>query len=525
MSLPVRRPPSAATVPARSDLLSSIRFHRDRAPDATACRLYVDGAWASLTRAEFWARIEHWSGIFAAELGEPTMVLFSKRLDVDLLAAYLGAMAAGHTPAQISYPSGKLSPAEFTRKVDHVRAICDVGAVFIDADNAAALREGGPRVFTPTTTSPGATPRFAPREDALVQFSSGSTGLQKGVHLTHTGVVAHMEAYAAHLDLRADDAVLSWLPLYHDMGLIAAYLMPLMTGIPFFQMDPFQWLLQSDRWLSAVEALGATIAYQPNFAYHVLARRVPQQRPDLSSVRMWVNCSEPARSESHELFMRTFPSVRPEAMQVCYALAENTFAVSHTRGDEVGRKQAGALSCGSLLPGSEVRILSPDASGHGEIGIRSAYRFDRFTGGRAWEDVDGFYPTGDLGFFGPSGDLYIAGRKKDVIICHGKNVYPQDVEFVAAEVDGAYPGRAVAFGLDNAMSGSEELYVVVERIAGADPTRLKLAVQRAVEGEIGVVPRRVEVAEHMTLVKTSSGKISRARNKELYRAQALEVIR
>lgn len=455
------------------------------------------------------------------------MVLFSKRLDVDLLAAYLGAMAAGHIPAQISYPSAKLSAVEFTRKVEHVRDICDVGAVFIDPDNAGQLQWSGqdPKVFTPETSSPGAVPRFAPSTDALVQFSSGSTGLQKGVYLGHESVVAHMEAYASHLRLDASDAVISWLPLYHDMGLIAAYLMPLMCGIPFYQMDPFQWLVQSSHWLAGVEKLGATIAYQPNFAYHVLARRAPRRRPNLAGVRQWVNCSEPARAESHELFLRTYPTVRPEAMNVCYALAENTFAVAHTRSAEVGRKREGALSCGTLLPGAEARILNPDERGIGEIGIRSPYRFDRFTSGQPVEDVDGFYPTGDLGLLGRDGDLYVAGRKKDLIICHGKNVYPQDVEFVAAEVKGAYPGRAVAFGVDNAMSGSEELCVVVERVPGTNPTRLKLAVQRAVEAETGVVPRRVEVAEHMTLVKTSSGKISRARNKELYQAQTLEVIR
>jgi acyl-CoA synthetase (AMP-forming)/AMP-acid ligase II len=127
-----------------------------------------------------------------------------------------------------------------------------------------------------------------------------------------------------------------------------------------------------------------------------------------------------------------------------------------------------------------------------------------------------FYRTGDLGAIGPDGELYVTGRKKDLVICNGKNLYPQDVEHVASAVAGVYPGRVVAFGVENTEVGSEELIVVVERDGSVADTPLKVAVQRAVEQEVGVLPRRVEVVDHMRLVKTSSGKISRARNKELY---------
>jgi acyl-CoA synthetase (AMP-forming)/AMP-acid ligase II len=129
---------------------------------------------------------------------------------------------------------------------------------------------------------------------------------------------------------------------------------------------------------------------------------------------------------------------------------------------------------------------------------------------------EGFYLTGDLGCLDENNELFITGRKKDLIIVHGKNIYPQDVEHVSSEIEGVYPGRSVAFGLWEDEMGTEELYVIVERKPIEPITPIKIAVQKAVNEEIGIVPKRVEVVEHMTLVKTSSGKISRARNKEIY---------
>jgi acyl-CoA synthetase (AMP-forming)/AMP-acid ligase II len=137
---------------------------------------------------------------------------------------------------------------------------------------------------------------------------------------------------------------------------------------------------------------------------------------------------------------------------------------------------------------------------------------------------DGYYLTGDLGIIDDNGELYITGRKKDLIIVLGKNIYPQDVENAASCVDGVYPGRCVALGIWNEEIGSEELYVLVERKPGISPTPVKIALQKAVNEEIGIVPKRVEVVEHMSLVKTSSGKISRSRNREIYLGKGFSLL-
>ena len=362
-------------------------------------------------------------------------------------------------------------------------------------------------------------------DDALVQFSSGSTGLQKGVVLTHKGIIAHMNNYGDSLQLTPDDAVVSWLPLYHDMGLIACYLMPLMCGIPFYQMDPFDWLLQPDLLLKAIEEKRPTLCFLPNFAYQVLAHK--GRAHDLNSIRLWINCSEPARFRSHESFLRKFPAIRPETLTVCYALAENTFAVSQTLPGHNNStrlyQERGVLSCGRPINGAKVKVFSSEDGQDGEIGVKSPSLFHRFLDNSRPLET-GYYLTGDLGFVDDQGEIFITGRKKDVIIVNGKNVFPQDIESAVSDIVGVYPGRAVAFGLWDEETGSEDLIVIAERKDGEPTTHLKMAIQKAVLEEVGIVPKRVEIVEHMSLVKTSSGKLSRSRNKERYQAKEFNLL-
>jgi acyl-CoA synthetase (AMP-forming)/AMP-acid ligase II len=509
------------------DVFTSSRFVHDcieshciNAPDALSCRIYIDGRWLDYSRNEFWGHVCHYAELFSV-IPQRTLILFVKKLDIHLLAAYIGAMKAGHLPAQISPISSKVNTSEHRKKIHHIHEITGFGAVFTEeATHGLYEQFGDSMVFTPDSVvvQGGHPPVFDRHVDALVQFSSGTTGLQKGMVLTHEAIVAHMESYARALRINETDAIVSWLPLYHDMGLIACYLMPLMCGIPFYQMDPFDWILQPDLLLQAIEERSPTICYLPNFAYQVLANK--GRVHDLSSIRLWINCSEPARLKSHHSFLDKFPSVGPESLTVCYALAENTFAVSqtlpwHNNSTRI-HQSLNILSCGRLIPDVEVRIFNEEESdSEGEIGIRSPFLFDRFLDG-SMPLKEGFYLTGDLGCLDENNELFITGRKKDLIIVHGKNIYPQDVEHVSSEIEGVYPGRSVAFGLWEDEMGTEELYVIVERKPIEPITPIKIAVQKAVNEEIGIVPKRVEVVEHMTLVKTSSGKISRARNKEIY---------
>jgi fatty-acyl-CoA synthase len=493
-------------------------------PDAPAVTLRLAGRWHSWSRAQFEARVDAWARHFTAALGSGKLILFIKRLDLDLVTAFVGAMRAGHVPAQLSPPSPKLAPDEQRKKLDHVLATTGAQALLVDGAEAPRYQAlPGVRALPDVgavalLVRDGALAPALPAGAALVQFSSGSVGLQKGVAITHDALGAHAAAYAPALGLDERDCIVSWLPLYHDMGLIAAYLTPLMRGARLVLMDPFDWIARPDLHFAAIAEHGGTLSFLPNFAYHVLAAKATP-RP-LPTMRAFVNCSEPARPATHRLFAERL-GVSLEQLTVCYALAENTFAVSQTAPGRPAatRTLAGRTlsSCGPVLPGTEVAILEPDGHGVGEIAIRG-----RSLAHPLWApaaEPSGFYRTGDLGFV-DGGELYVSGRKKDLIIVHGKNIHPQDVEDACHGVGGVYPGRVAAVGIDSEASGSQELYVLAERDGAAADNAVKLAVQRAVAAEVGILPR-VIVLPHLSLAKTSSGKISRGRNKERFLAGEL----
>lgn len=512
--------------PDQTTVHGCIEYYRNREPGAQCCSLRVQGKWLDYSRDQFWDLVCQYANVFAHVLSQPKLIIFSKKLDIHLLAAYIGAMKAGHLPAQISSPSVKVSQDEYNRKINHIHQITRFGAIFTDVaelDHYAAFPDIP--LFSPDSLNRAMPPaQTFVSDEALVQFSSGSTGLQKGVVLTHHAIIEQITSYAAILRLNHEDKIATWLPLYHDMGLIAAYLMPLMCGVPVYQMDPFDWIMQPDLLLQLIEEKRATITHLPNFAFHVLVNKGKVR--DLSSVRLWVNCSEPVQVVTHREFCAKFPSVAPESLTVCYALAENTFAVSQTLPWQLNSTKVHpvrkAISCGKPIHGVEVKIFDASYDGDGEIGIRSPSLFKHFIDG-SQPLQEGFYLTGDLGFV-DGGEVFVTGRKKDIIIVQGKNIFPQDVEFAASQTDGVYPGRVAAFGLWNEELGSEELIVLVERKQGQMTVPLKIAVQKLIQEEIGIVPKRVEVLEHMSLIKTSSGKISRTRTKEIYLAKGFELL-
>ena len=504
-----------------------IAFHCEQELNKHCCSILANGAWIDYDRKNFWGFVQRYSDLFNGIAGHSKLILFLKKLDIHLLTAYIGAMAAGHIPAQISPPTVKVSNIEYLRRIRHIREITGFSAIFTDETEKIRFSElSDAPVYSPEDLPKVSKPVvFVQTEESLVQFSSGSTGLQKGVVLTHKAIIAHMRSYGDALKLSPDDAIISWLPLYHDMGLIACYLMPLMCGIPFYQMDPFDWILQPDLLLKVIEEKKPTLCFLPNFAYQILA--IKGRPHNLNSIRLWINCSEPARLRSHESFLGKFPSIRPDTLTVCYALAENTFAVSQTlpwhHNSTRLHQERGVLSCGRPIKDVEVKVFSPENHKDGEIGVKSPSLFNRFLDG-SLPMRDGFYLTGDLGFVDDQGEIFITGRKKDVIIVNGKNIFPQDIESAISSIAGIYPGRAVAFGIWDEEIGSEDLIVLAERKEREPTTNLKMAIQKAVLAEIGIVPKRVEILEHMSLVKTSSGKLSRSRNKELYQAKEFNLL-
>ena len=388
-----------------------------------------------------------------------------------------------------------------------------------------------------------------PEEPMLLQHSSGTTGLQKPVALSHEAILKHVKNYGKSINISADDKVASWLPLYHDMGLIAAFHVPLASGIPSIQIDPFEWVLAPILLFMATSEEKATLTWLPNFAYNLMADKLSNEEMEdisLKSLRMVCNCSEPVRSESHKKFIERFEQFgfNRNALAAMYAMAETTLAVSQTTSGEQAEevsvdremlangtvvladdnsKARVCVSSGKLLNECSLKIVDEfrndlPADSVGEIVVKSV---SMFSGYRNYPektvevlDEDGWYYTGDIGFVIDE-DLYVIGRKKDIIIVAGNNIYPEDVEDIVSKVDKVIPGRIIAFGEDDLELGTEQVSVIAETKLDAEDEfdKLRVAILRA-GMEINVNIHSVYLVPPRWLIKSSSGKPSRKANRE-----------
>src|SRR5271156_1935078 len=348
-----------------------------------------------------------------------------------------------------------------------------------------AQRLSSVSLSTPTNGAP-ATTAWRPVENlshqargediAFLQYTSGSTGDPKGVVLTHANLLANIHSIASGLEIRPDDACVSWLPLYHDMGLIGSWFVPLFIGIPLIVMSPLAFLSRPERWLRAIQKHRATIAPAPNFAYELCIRKIADkdlEGLDLSCWRAATKGAEPVRAETLERFAKRFApyGFNPKALMAVYGLAEVSLAISIPRlgdGYKVDRIEraafesggsaipAGAgetatlefVNAGKPLPSVEVRIVDADGQNlserrEGQLWFRSPsatsgyYRNPEATR-ELMRDGD-WLNSGDLAYWG-EGELYITGRAKDVIIKAGRNLYPHEIEEITGRVKGVRTG-------------------------------------------------------------------------------------
>ena len=409
---------------------------------------------------------------------------------------YMGIVGIGAIPAVMAYPNPRLHPDKFR---DGIRGM--------------SHRSGLDWIFTERSLEPILTPLLTdstihgvhfPLEwdlserdadiekelqsvresrkgsDAfLLQHSSGTTGLQKPVLLSNKAVIDHVDNYAEAINFTDSDKIVSWLPLYHDMGLIAAYHLPLAYGITSVQIDPFEWVLAPMLLMEAISKEKGTVAWLPNFAYNMMADKIPDDELEdinLASWRLVINCSEPVRHESHMRFFHRFEKYgfKQSSLSACYAMAETTYAVTQTEPgvlpnalpvdrlllaqgtveviDDL-QKARMCVSSGSLIKGCQIRIVDENRNDVetgkvGEIAIQSVSMFDcyrNYPEKTAEVLENGWYYSGDFGFL-YNGEYYIIGRKKDIVIVAGNNIYPEDVEDTVSKVEGVIPGRVVAFG-------------------------------------------------------------------------------
>lgn len=542
----------AGRILGHADALKGLPFLHLRYPDRPEDVLTYDGlvdiagSWRALYRSRGLAQ------------GQRVVVILPHCRD--LYAAYLGAMLDGMVPSYFAHPSPKHSRAEFFATLGKLVAVTGAAAVVLYPELAAGIRDfelpaGTLRLVAgdDEMPAPDAEPDPAavdPEAVALIQFSSGTTGLKKGVEISHRALLWQIDTYASAIGLTRRDRIATWLPLYHDMGLMACWLMPLLHGVPIVALSPFDWVRKPESLLHAISEHHATLCWLPNFAYRFLADRVADDAIrgiSLSSLRGVVNCSEPVRATSHARFLERFAGYgfSKEALCASYAMAENTFAATSggfgqplaeiavdgldlANAAEIVVRQDGSgvrlVSSGRPLPSTLVTVL--DDAGNtlpegrvGELAVASPGLFQGYRGNPGLTarrlGRDGF-ATGDRGFVW-RGEVFVLGRAEDTIIIAGRNVHPQDIEEIVDQVDGVLPGRCVAVGVPDEHLGTESLIVIAEsHRTGLEADALLRDIHGSIASRTELVPADVVIVPHMWLRKSTSGKLSRRINRERY---------
>jgi fatty-acyl-CoA synthase len=478
----------------------------------------------------------------------------------DFIRAFFGITAAGLVPVPLCPPAQAGDPATFTRQSRHILNASHAVAVVTSPEIATLVGVSGissEPVVMPIDTLRGSPPLSAPvpvpvDRPALLQFTSGSTAAPKGVVLSHASIDANAEAIRYGLDLRPDDIGVSWLPLYHDMGLIGMLIAAVYGRVDLIIMSPVLFLKRPTVWLDAISTYRGTISFAPNFAFELCLRRVKSSQVealDLSSWRVAGCGAEPVRAETLRAFAGHFaPSgFKPSSFMPSYGLAEHALAVTFSRGglkvDAVDAARLGreslavpvingapavrVVGCGRPFPGHEVRIVDeherPLPDRHvGRIVTRGpSVMTGYFENPEATADAlrGGWLQTGDLGYMA-NGELFVCGRTKDLIIRQGRKYHPPDLESAIADVEGIRPSGIVVFGISR-MTDADEVIAVLEARASSALADIENHVRRRVRETAGLELDHVVVAPPGTIPRTTSGKVRRSETRERFQAGTL----
>ncbi|MFD2198719.1 AMP-binding protein [Halomonas beimenensis] len=528
-----------------------IRFYRDRG-DGETLRYRQLHETARRVAAALQLR--------GLEPGGPVVIMLPT--GADYFMTFFGILMAGGIPVPIYPPARPSQLEEHMRR--HARILANCRARLLvsvsETRQAARLLKGLAPDLRHVLTAPelrdapepASLPEPCAEDIALLQYTSGSTGHPKGVMLSHANLLANIRAMGRVIEGSSRDVFVSWLPLYHDMGLIGAWLGSLYHAALLVVMSPLTFLARPERWLRAIERHGGTLSASPNFGYEYTLHRlrdVDLAGLDLGSWRAAFNGAEAISPVTLDAFLARFAphGFRAEAMTPVYGLAESSVGLTLSPLDRrpvIDRVQGEALmrrgralpagegesalrfvSCGTPLPGHQIRVVGPAGN---ELPERQEGRLE-FQGPSSTtgyyrepsttrELFDGeWLATGDLAYIA-DGELFVTGRSKDIIIRAGRNIYPDELEKAIGDITGIRKGCVAIFGASDPRTGTERLIVLAEtRLEGAEPRRrLRERVNDLAADLIGTPPDEVVLAPPGSVLKTSSGKIRRSASREMY---------
>ena len=553
------RPPDAART-----LTEALEYHAQRQPERLTVHLYEEGDEKSLTYRALWDG----ALLYAARLAEAGVtpgrtVAIMLPTCREYLFCFYGVLLAGGIPVPL-YPPARLATIE-DHMTRHIGILKSAGAsIMVTIPEAKALAwllraqvESLRAVLVPAdfaSPAAGFTPvRGAGGQIGFLQYTSGSTGNPKGVVLTHANLLANVKAMGKAARATTEDVFVSWLPLYHDMGLIGGCFATMYLGFPVVLMSPLAFLSRPSQWLRAIHRHGGTISGGPNFSYELCLRRIPDEELeglDLASWRFAFNGAEPVSADTLAAFEERFSrwNFRKNVISPVYGLAEASVGLAFTppgepwqvdlidrdwlsrTGEAVPARPSDpsplkVVGCGASIPDHDLRVV--DAAGL-ELPDRSEgnlqFRGPSATSGyyRNPEATKGLFDgewvnTGDRAYLS-EGNLYITGREKDVIIRGGRNISPYELEEAVGGLAGIRRGCVAVFGSMDAASGTERVVVLAET-READPSRhieVKRKINELAVSLIGAPVDDIMLAPPHTVPKTSSGKIRRLAARDYY---------
>lgn len=547
-------------------LIKVLQWHVLTHPNRPHIQFYSDEHNDSepLTYRQLWEGAEAVAGgLQQRDLQAGDTVAIMLPTSRDYFFSFFGILLAGGIPVPIYPPVRRTQIEEHLHRHVGILSNC-LATMLITVPEAKAVAHllksqvGTLRgIINVTELSNGSCeltmPARGPQDIAFIQYTSGSTGHPKGVVLTHANLLANIRAMGDAVQADSSDVFVSWLPLYHDMGLIGAWLGSLYYAALFVVMSPLEFLIRPQRWLLAIHRYGGTLSASPNFGYELCLRKINDadlEGFNLSTWRAAFNGAEAVSPDTMLNFYARFHKIglRAESLMPVYGLAENSVGLAFPplgRGlvidriqresfmhsgkaipaDKADLKALRFVACGHALAGDQVRIIDP--TGH-ELPDRQEGRL-QFLGPSA---TSGYYrnpeqtsklfdgkwlDSGDLAYMA-GGDVYITGRSKDVIIRAGRNIYPDELEEAVGNLPGIRKGRVVAFASGDPGMVTERLVVIAEtreqELKALEQLRIQINV--IATDLVEVQPDDVVLAPPNTVLKTSSGKIRRAASRELY---------
>jgi fatty-acyl-CoA synthase len=437
----------------------------------------------------------------SATLKPKSIVLISKKTSLEQLYVFLGCLAYGLIPIVIQHPNTKVTNEQLKKKLEHIKMalkpdLCVCDEAFLDV-----YKDFFHSISCFKEVEICQRPTINPDDTAFMQLSSGTTGLPKVMEVTHKKLLWHIHEYSKFIQFAKDDVVCSWLPLYHDMGLIACFMMPAVVGSSFVHINNFEWLSKPESLFESIAKYGGTHIWMPNFAFAHMKKTTCNV--SLDSVKQFISCSECTRMQDMQSFASTF-KVDIAKFRNCYALAENVFAVSQSSGLS---EKDGIVSCGAVLPGVSVMIFDNGKDitdeGTGKVYIKSFYE------PKANKHSEfGYYDTGDIGYI-ENRQLYIIGRDVDRIKSFGSYVFPYPIEdYISANVPEVLSGRVACLGVPDDRIGTEKVFVCAESEENDLDNKIKTKIMIAIKEAFDVAVTCVIVPPGW-LIKTSSGKLER----------------